>query len=107
LFRIKLKMRLTAKQIAIIKQSAMHFFGKDAAVLLFGSRVDDSKRGGDIDLYIETRKEDVSEIVRAEIAFLADVKMKLGDQKIDVLVNYPSRKIYPPIFEIAKQGVAL
>ena len=56
----------------------------------------------------KTSKEDISEIVRAEIAFLAAVKRKLGDQKIDVLVNYPSRKMYPPIFEVAKQqGIAL
>ena len=101
-------MRLTAEQISVIKQATTRFFGTDAFVMLFGSRADDSKRGGDIDLYIETSKEDISEIVRAEIAFLAAVKRKLGDQKIDVLVNYPSRKMYPPIFEVAKQqGIAL
>jgi len=34
--------------------------------------------------------------------------MKLGEQKIDVLIDYPSRKYTPPIFAIAKQtGVKL
>lgn len=101
-------MRLTPNQVSAIKQAAIRFFGPDATVLLFGSRADDSKRGGDIDLYIQTSKESISEIVRSETAFLADVKMKLGDQKIDVLVDYPTRKTRPPIFEIArKTGVAL
>ena len=29
-------------------------FGEAASLYLFGSRIDDDKRGGDIDLYIET-----------------------------------------------------
>lgn len=101
-------MRLTPEQIATLKAATAEYFGTDASVSLFGSRVDDSKRGGDIDLLIQTCKDNMTEIVRSEIAFLADVKMKLGDQKIDILVNYPSRKTHPPIFEIArKTGVTL
>lgn len=101
-------MRLTMEQIATLKAAAAEFFGADASLLLFGSRADDSKRGGDIDLLIETSKSDVAEIVRSEIAFLARVKMKLGDQKIDLLVDYPARRNRPAIFEIAaKTGVPL
>jgi len=34
--------------------------------------------------------------------------MKLGEQKIDVLLDYPSRKTRPPIFSVAKQtGILL
>lgn len=100
-------MRLAAEQISVIKQAAARFFGADVSVLQFGSRADDSKPGGDIDLYIETHKEDITEIVRAEIAFLADVKGKPSDQEIEIFVNYPSRKMHPPIFEISKQqGIA-
>ena len=96
-------MRLAPEQITAIKEAVTEYFGADASVLLFGSRVDDSQRGGDIDLLIQTSKDNLSDIVRSEIAFLADVKMKLGDQKIDILVNYPSRKTYPQIFEIARK----
>lgn len=45
-------MRLNASQIEAIKQEAGHFFGARAGVWLFGSRVDDRQRGGDIDLYV-------------------------------------------------------
>ena len=46
-------MRLTASQIETIRQAAHQNFGADASVWLFGSRVDDARRGGDVDLYIE------------------------------------------------------
>ena len=75
---------------------------------LVGSRVDDHKRGGDIDLLIETEETDVMRIVKTELAFMVKLQMQLGEQKIDVLVDYPSRKVTPPIFEVAKQtGILL
>lgn len=70
--------------------------------------MDDNQRGGDIDLLVETELADADAIARAEIAFLARVQMKMGEQKIDVLLDYPSRKAYPPIYAIARQtGVPL
>jgi len=47
-------MRLTKEQISIIKTLVTRHFDSDTDVILFGSRVDDTARGGDIDLYIET-----------------------------------------------------
>ncbi len=101
-------MRLTDQQRTIIRGTVAETFGVGAHVWLFGSRVDDNKRGGDIDLLIETDQIDVDDIVRAEIAFLVKIQMKLGEQRIDVLLDYPSRKIQSPIFLIAKQtGILL
>lgn len=101
-------MRLTDQQRVIIRATVAETFGAGAEVWLFGSRADDSKRGGDIDLLIETDQVDVDAIARAEIALLTKLQMKLGEQKIDVLLDYPSRKIRPPIFSIAKQtGILL
>lgn len=101
-------MRLSDQQRAIIRATVAETFGAGAAVWLFGSRVDDSKRGGDIDLLIETDQVDVDAIARAEISFMTKIQAKLGEQKIDVLLDYPSRKTRPPIFSIAKQtGILL
>jgi predicted nucleotidyltransferase len=101
-------MRLTEQQHTIIRSLVTEVFGARAQVWLFGSRVDDNKRGGDIDLLIETDQVDVNALTRAEISFLTKLQMKLGEQKIDVLLDYPSRKTHPPIFSIAKKtGVLL
>jgi len=101
-------MRLTQEQVNIIKRAVIDTFGDTTSVWLFGSRVDDYKRGGDIDLLIETEETDVMKIVKTELTFMVKLQMQLGEQKIDVLVDYPTRKVTPPIFEVAKQtGILL
>jgi len=45
-------MRLTEFQTSRIQEGALNFFGSHSHVWLFGSRVDDDKRGGDIDLKV-------------------------------------------------------
>lgn len=101
-------MRLTAHQQQVIKQAAQDAFGADARVHLFGSRVDDTQRGGDIDLLIHTSLTEPERIVRAEIDFQVQVQRALGEQRIDVLVDYPGRRVRPPIFDVAaRTGVAL
>jgi predicted nucleotidyltransferase len=47
-------MRINNETIELIKELANKYFGVDNKVFIFGSRIDDSKKGGDIDLYIET-----------------------------------------------------
>ena len=44
-------MRLSKKYIETIKKYFKEFF-QNGEIYLFGSRVDDSKKGGDIDLYL-------------------------------------------------------
>ena len=44
-------MRLTDKEIEIIKSQTFKIFG-ESQIYLFGSRIDDDKRGGNIDLFI-------------------------------------------------------
>ncbi len=44
-------MRLSDFEIKSIKEVAKKNFGESVKITLFGSRVDDTKRGGDIDLY--------------------------------------------------------
>ena len=49
-------MRLDDKTHNVIKKEVTSQFGSATVVRLFGSRVDDSLRGGDIDLLIEPTK---------------------------------------------------
>lgn len=47
-------MRLTQEQIHSITQTISRFTGEGADVYLFGSRLNDKSKGGDVDLLIET-----------------------------------------------------
>jgi predicted nucleotidyltransferase len=78
-------MRLTQKEVDVIKATVNKHLS-NADVYLFGSRVDDAKRGGDIDiLIIGTQEYDLGIIMRIK----SDIKRQLGDQKIDVAYERP------------------
>jgi predicted nucleotidyltransferase len=76
-------MRLPVYYQRVIKQKAVEFFGPSVQVYLFGSRVDDARKGGDIDLCIARADQD--DLIRKKVKFLAALDRKLGEQKIDVL----------------------
>ena len=76
-------MRLTQFEVSAIKQSAQEVFGANVEVFLFGSRVDDAKKGGDIDLYI---KAETGNDLAHKIRFLVSLEQKIGEQKIDVIL---------------------
>ena len=101
-------MRLTEAQRQAIKAATAECFGPEASVRLFGSRARDDRRGGDIDLLVETRLIDAATVSRAHTRFLARLNDRLGEQKIDVLIDYPGRTSHPPIYAIARrEGVVL
>ncbi len=95
-------MRLTEREAAAIRQAVTANFGEDAEVRLFGSRADDSKRGGDIDLFIEMDIEDAAEILRRELALLSALYLKIGEQKIDLVVKSRGHSAELPIHRIAR-----
>ena len=47
-------MRLSTTQTRLIVHCVRQQFGADASVMLFGSRLDDTGRGGDVDLLVES-----------------------------------------------------
>lgn len=101
-------MRLTPFQIQTICESAEKNFGKNTQVWLFGSRVDDHAKGGDIDLYIEPQTQKSSDLITAKLQFLRDLHKKIGDQKIDVVLRRTDSTVDLPVYRIAKQtGVLL
>jgi predicted nucleotidyltransferase len=101
-------MRLSEQQCSVIRTAVAENFGVDANVWLFGSRLDDTARGGDIDLYIEADTDDADAIVNAKLRFLVTLHKKLGEQKIDVVIRRPGFKEDLPIYQVAGQtGVKL
>lgn len=100
-------MRLSAEQIKAIKQETEHFFGAQAEVWLFGSRVDDTKKGGDIDLYVRSGTSDADQLAASRFAYLAQLKQRIGDQKIDLVLQRDGGEVLP-IHDLARQqGVRL
>lgn len=80
-------MRLTSKQINDIQTAALEVFSPAVNVRLFGSRLDDQRRGGDIDLLIEpSYKLDAKELVEKRSRFIAMLYRLIGEQHIDVLI---------------------
>jgi len=101
-------MRITPSEQEVIKRAAQECFDAAVVVRLFGSRVDDSKKGGDIDLFVQTSLVDPADISKAHTRFLAKLYAELGEQKIDVLIDFPNRKVELPIFAIAlEKGIVL
>ena len=95
-------MRLNDKYIMTIKNSFQEVFG-EGEIYLFGSRVDDSKKGGDIDLYLVVK--DKSDLFRKKLQFLAKIKKELGEQKIDVVFNIDENRLIEQ--EARKWGIKL
>lgn len=92
---------------AIISLFRLHFLSEDR-LWIFGSRVDRKKKGGDIDLYIETHAHTVQEAFQRELNFIGDVEEKIGEQKIDTVLNMLNKPYPLLIHEIAKtQGVQI
>lgn len=79
-------MRLTPRQRQIIRTTLKSHFGRSSLIRLFGSRVDDTARGGDIDLYIEPEIQNPDQLVDAKLSALAELHRNLGDRKIDIVI---------------------
>ena len=94
-------MRLSKSEVEAVKEVFYEVF-EGGKVYLFGSRVDDTKRGGDIDLYLSpSSKVDLSS---KKIDFLVELKHKIGDQKIDVVIDRGQNN---PIDIAGKKGIEL
>ena len=101
-------MRLSPDQIQAIKTAAYDVLGEGVQVLLFGSRVDDSRKGGDIDLYIQGLQLDLQAQQLAKARFLAKLKQAIGEQRIDVVfAPNPGEPMLPVHQSAQSTGVAL
>lgn len=85
-----------------LKNTLKSFF-EDGDIYLFGSRVDDSKKGGDIDLYLVVNTH--TNLFEKKIKFLARVKRELGEQKIDIIFNEDKERLIEK--EAIKWGIKL
>lgn len=75
-------MRLPSEQIILLKEK-LFSLSSEARLYLFGSRNDDTKRGGDIDLLVVSSK-----LTKKDLRFLRIEFFKcFGEQKIDIVLD--------------------
>ena len=75
-------MRLTQSEVTLLKEK-LASLSKEARLYLFGSRVDESKRGGDIDLLVVSKKLTKKDLRHLRLAFFKI----FGEQKMDILLD--------------------
>jgi len=69
-------MRLDQKQISILRETITSVVGEDVAVRIFGSRLDDNLKGGDLDLLLEAG-EKITLLQKARIKNLVEQRLTM------------------------------
>jgi predicted nucleotidyltransferase len=93
-------MRLSPLEHQLI-QDSITAIDPDAEIYLFGSRIDDQARGGDIDLLVLSNRIDFM----TKLDLLAQWHQRLGEQKIDPMIEPDTSR---PLARIAvKTGIRL
>jgi predicted nucleotidyltransferase len=99
-------MRLFAPDIRAIRHTVATMLGDETRILLFGSRLDDEAKGGDVDLMITTNHPIPRPAFTAAL-LSARLSRVLGGRAVDVVLNTPETRPQA-IHEYAqRQGVVL
>ena len=77
-----MQIRLTTGEVQVIREEVQRL-DPAAEVYLFGSRTDESARGGDIDLWVRSARIDYADRLRLQVR----LKERMGWQRIDLLVS--------------------
>lgn len=93
-------MRLANEERSVIHE-AIRQADADAQVYLFGSRVDNDARGGDIDLLVLSKK--INLMTKLDI--LARLHHTLGERKIDIAVYPDTTRPFPRM--VIEEGVPI
>ena len=99
-------MRLTETQIDAIRHIVHQVVGAQVKVRVFGSRLDDAARGGDLDLIIESNEPmENPALITAKLSAL--ISRMMEGRKVDVILSSPNL-MRLPIHDIAlKEGQLL
>ena len=99
-------MRLSAQSQTIIHQAVVQRFGDQAQVRLFGSRLDDAAKGGDIDLHVRVQGEVNNPIWEASL-LAAQLQRQLDGRKVDVLLQVDTHNTLPVDTVALSEGILL
>lgn len=98
-------MRLSPLECTAVATANCEAFPAGTRVLLFGSRLDDGRRGRDIDLPVELPAALPSdEVIRLRSRFVARLYGLLDKQRIDVVVTDGSQTDARAVVAVARQS---
>jgi len=99
-------MRLTNIQHQKIKKIINNILGSQVNIILFGSRTDDSKKGGDVDILVE-----LSETVDNPALLAARLSVKISNimygRKVDIIISAPNLDLLPVHKQAHLTGIIL
>lgn len=98
-------MRLTDGEQAAIKASAQEVFGPAAIVRVFGSRLDDDRRGGDIDLHVQV--DGPGETIGRSGSLRSLLNKRVGERDYDIVVSVIGLPLSPVDRKAIVEGVVL
>lgn len=99
-------MRLSNADRDLIKRLVAEGAGGGATVRLFGSRTDESRRGGDVDLFVELDHPLESRLA-LECSLAALVERALDGRRVDVVVAAPNLATRPIDVVARRTGILL
>lgn len=91
---------LTASCLTIASDIAFSLY-------LFGSRVNDLAKGGDIDLLLVVPPEQLTDLRMKKHLLLREMKDRIGDQKIDLIITTPQDLAEDAFLSSIKGSLAL
>ena len=87
-------MRLSEKEISAIKNNILNF-DQDAKIYLFGSRVNDNAKGGDIDVLVISEKIGFNEKLKIRTGIFKEIE----EQKLDLVVKKDFNDVFVKMIE--------
>ena len=99
-------MRLSPSDRAALASHFASELGPDCEVLLFGSRVDDASRGGDVDLLVKSPRT-LPQHAWLAARLASGAERLLGGRRVDVLLMDPSTVVQPVHAAALATGEAL
>jgi predicted nucleotidyltransferase len=97
--------RLTPHEIEAIRTATHEVFGATARVRLFGSRVRDDLKGGDIDLFVEVEPGQAS--IANEQRLRARIAPAVQDLRTDIVLHERGAPLTPIELIAVRDGIPL
>lgn len=96
-------MRISKNDLKTLKSTIKkHIY--DAEIILFGSRIDDNRKGGDIDIFVETK---YNITLKDELKILSELEKNGISRKVDLIIKTPFKKEQSIFKTILKEGIHL